>query len=256
MFDPRIDKFIEQTRYDRRAQRLNSCLLGELLPGAGGVPLYLQPPYLAYERMLSSRVPDLGLILELAAGMGQFTERLTHGKGTVVATDISPESLGILRTRYNKNINCDTVACDIESLAFRANTFDLVASAGGLSYGDSEMVMKEIKRVLKPKGWFICVDSLNENPIYRANRFIHYLRGRRTKSTLVRMPTMKVLDRYKQEFEDVEITFYGGFTWLAPMISVFTSPQIVCRLLDHLDDFFNVKKMAFKFVMVARKGSS
>jgi ubiquinone/menaquinone biosynthesis C-methylase UbiE len=256
MLDSKLDKFIEQSRYDKRAQRLKSRSRKELLPGANEFPVYLRAPYLAYERQIDSKLPDSGLILELAAGLGQFTERLTQGKGTVVASDISSESLRILKTRYNEVVNLNTVVCDIESLGFRADTFDLVASAGGLSYGDSEVVMNEIKRVLKPNGHFICVDSLNENPIFKANRYIHYLKGQRTKSTLVRMPTMRVLDRYKQEFEHVEICFFGGFTWLAPVVSKFFNAEIASLWLDYMDNCIHVKKMAFKFVMVARKGSS
>jgi ubiquinone/menaquinone biosynthesis C-methylase UbiE len=148
------------------------------------------------------------------------------------------------------------VVCDIETLGFRADTFDLVASAGGLSYGDNEVVMKEVKRVLKPNGYFICVDSLNENIIFKVNRYIHYLKGRRTKSTLVRMPTMRVLDRYKQEFEHVEICYFGGFTWFAPIVSKFFNAKTASRWLDYMDNFVQVRKMAFKFVMVARKGCS
>jgi ubiquinone/menaquinone biosynthesis C-methylase UbiE len=256
MLNSKLDKFIEQSRYDIRAQRLKSRSRKELLPGANQFPLYLRAPYLAYERQIDSKLPDSGLVLELAAGLGQFTERLTQGKGTVVATDISSESLRILKTRYNAVVNLNTVVCDIESLGFRADTFDLVACAGGLSYGDSEVVMNEIKRVLKPNGYFICVDSLNENIIFKVNRFIHYLRRQRTKSTLVHMPTMKVLDRYKQEFEHVEICFFGGFTWLAPIVSKCFNAKSASLWLDYMDNFVHVRKMAFKFVMVARKRCS
>jgi ubiquinone/menaquinone biosynthesis C-methylase UbiE len=47
----------------------------------------------------------------------------------------------------------------------------LIVSAGSLSYGDNDKVLDEIYRVLKNKGAFIAIDSLNNNPIYRLNRF-------------------------------------------------------------------------------------
>jgi ubiquinone/menaquinone biosynthesis C-methylase UbiE len=37
-------------------------------------------------------------------------------------------------------------------------------SAGSLSYGDNDIVMNEIYRVLKLQGVFIAIDSLNNNP--------------------------------------------------------------------------------------------
>jgi hypothetical protein len=36
---------------------------------------------------------------------------------------------------------------------------------------------------LKNKGAFIAIDSLNNNPIYRLNRYLHYLKGERSLST-------------------------------------------------------------------------
>ena len=65
----------------------------------------------------------------------------------------------------------------MEDLPFSNNSFDVVASAGSLSYGSKKIVDKEILRILRPNGIFICVDSLNNNPIYRFNRFQNYLRG-------------------------------------------------------------------------------
>ena len=57
----------------------------------------------------------------------------------------------------------------MESLPFKDKSFDIVACAGGLSYGDNKKVANEIYRVLKDNGSFICIDSLNENPFYKFN---------------------------------------------------------------------------------------
>ena len=64
---------------------------------------------------------------------------------------------------------------DMELLPFENNSFDIVCSAGSLSYGDNLTVMNEIYRVLNQTGSFIAVDSLNNNLIYRLNRYINYL---------------------------------------------------------------------------------
>ena len=46
-----------------------------------------------------------------------------------------------------------------------------------LSYGDNDLVLKNVYQKLKPGGYFVCVDSLDNNIIYRINRYLHYLRG-------------------------------------------------------------------------------
>ena len=144
----------------------------------------------------------------------------------------------------------------MECLPFQDGQFDMVASAGSLSYGDNDLVMQEIYRVLKPGGCFVCVDSLNHNPIYRLNRWIHYLRGNRTKGTLVRMPTNSLFERYRKRFCEVDVHFFGGFSWLLPIMILVVGRRRAARLLDQLDDLFSVKNSAFKFVLVARKGQA
>ena len=41
---------------------------------------------------------------------------------------------------------------------------------------ETTKAMLEIHRVLKKNGIFICVDSLNNNLIYRVNRWFHYIK--------------------------------------------------------------------------------
>jgi ubiquinone/menaquinone biosynthesis C-methylase UbiE len=249
------DKEIERKRYDQRAAvsmiSLNSC--NDAILGANALPSWLRSPYIAYELEIRKMLSSIHIALEIGAGTGQFSSSLLRWADRVIATDISSKSLDLLQLRYPKAKNLETRVCDMESLDFMENTFDLVASAGSLSYGDSDLVMNEIYRVLKPGGYFICVDSLNHNPIYRLNRAINCLRGRRTASTLKRMPTFALIDSYRKLFGRVEIQYFGAFSWLSPLMASFIGEAKTAEWSDTIDRRLKVKMSAFKFVMVVQK---
>ena len=142
--------------------------------------------------------------------------------------------------------------CNMEILPFDNEIFDIVACAGGLSYGDNKLVLNEIHRVLKQNGIFICIDSLNENPIYKLNRCLHYLRGNRTKSTLKRMPDRKLLEDYERKFGITKINYSGTLIWILYPLSKI----IGYKKSKILSDFFDKnlpKWMSFKFIMEAKK---
>jgi len=142
---------------------------------------------------------------------------------------------------------------DMEALPFADQSFDCIISAGSLSYGDNETVLAEIHRLLKPGGRFVCVDSLNHNPIYRANRWWHYVRNRRSRSTLRRMPTLALIDRYRQMFGEVEVHFFGSLAWAMPIVVRLVGAERARGVSDWFDRSFRVTRSAFKFVMVATK---
>jgi ubiquinone/menaquinone biosynthesis C-methylase UbiE len=140
----------------------------------------------------------------------------------------------------------------MESLPFQDGEFDMITIAGGLSYGDNYKVLMETYRLLKQGGVFVCIDSLNNNLIYRFNRWLHYLRGNRTASTLSRMPNLALIDCYQKKFGDLNVRYFGGLTFLAPMLVLFVGASFE-KFQDWFDRVFKVKRSAFKFVVVAVK---
>ena len=250
------DKFLERDRYDGRAKSvLTEFAVGNnSTDGADAINLALRAPYCAYESLVISSLSSNFSVLELGAGTGSFTGMLVRTGANVCATDISPRSLEVLALRYQGIGRLVTQVADMECLPFSDAEFEIVTSAGSLSYGDNIKVMNEIFRVLKPGGVFICVDSLNHNPIYQLNRWMHYLRGQRTRSTLIRMPKISLIEQYRVKFGHVDVQFFGGFSWLIPILVPIFNEERVARILDRLDEIINVKKSAFKFVLVARKG--
>ena len=244
-----IDKDIEKHRYDNRA---NIFLDSNNLYHFDKIPIYLNTPYYYYFHLLEEKSGQSKL-LEIGAGMGENTGSLLDMSFKVTSTDISSKSVEVMRNRFSKYSNFSVEVADMEKLPFNNESFDVVCSAGSLSYGDNDTVLNEIHRVLKPDGVFIVVDSLNNNPIYRFNRYMHYLKGDRSKSTLIRMPTMSLIDKYTGKFGHAKVKFFGTITWAFPLLSKVLSEQALTKLSNLIDTRFNIRGSAFKFVMMAVK---
>ena len=245
------DKQIEKNRYDNRALKLLSDDFFDKDTGSSSFSLPIRAPYLRYEEMHIEFIDNNDNVLEIGAGTGIHTHSLLETGAFVVATDISPNSVQIIKKKYKKySDKLIAKVADMELLPFGNETFDVVCSAGSLSYGDNQVVMNEIYRVLKPHGVVIIVDSLNENPLYIFNRWIGYLRGARSLSTLRRMPTLKLIKEYGDKFNIKKLDFFGSLTWLSPILTLFFKKELVGRFFDKFDTLINVKRSAFKFVVV------
>lgn len=250
------DKTVELARYDERAQisLANGDYGNEPLLGSEIVPEYFKPPYLFYEAQVAQVINQSYSVLELGAGSGMHTLALLNTGASITASDISPSSLEVIKKKYSPHFqNLKTEVADIEALPFGDSTFDVVCCAGSLSYGVLDKVLLEVARVLKPGGTFVCVDSLNNNPIYRFNRWIHYLKGERTKSTLINMPNLARLKVICRLFESAHVYHYGSISYLMPIISKFLGEKTSARLSNAVDNFFGVRGSAFRFVLVAKK---
>lgn len=246
------DKKTEYLRYDARAQCLlvagTSKVETTLVPGSLAVPPVYRAPYSYYEQCIYQYICKEDDILELCSGTGLHTYVLAQTGARVVASDISSHSLEVLSQRIG---GVATRVADIESLPFEASSFDAVAIAGSLSYGDPDLVDAEIRRVLRPGGIFLCVDSLNHNPIFKFNRWVHYRRGVRTKSTLLRMPTMDRIQSISQGFKSAEIRFFGAVSYLMPVLARIIGQNHAANVSDAIDRFVHLRRAAFKFVLVA-----
>lgn len=245
------DKDIEKNRYENRAKLLldNNKLYYE-----NKLPKYLNAPYLEYEKAHIKHIYKRDKVLEIGAGIGTYTHSLLKTGAFVVATDISPSSLKIIKKKYKEySAKLSIKVADIELLPFEDKTFDVVCSAGSLSYGDNQVVMNEIYRVLKPGGRVIIVDSLHQNPIYIVNRWIGYFRGQRSLNTIKRMPSLKLIKRYRIKFNLIDLYFFGSIVWLIPILRIFLKTKMISKFIDRFDTLINTKYSAFKFVVVFNK---
>jgi len=252
------DKERERFRYDQRAkQKLQQGEPGSQgLLGAAGIRPEFRAPYADYERQIMARCQKGSRVLDLCCGTGMLS-LIAHPTGAeIFVSDISQKNVELACLIAKKNgviISGETT--DAESLPFADGSFDLVTCAGSLSYFDHGKGLKEICRVLTDGGYFICVDSLNQNPFYRLNRWLHYLRGNRTVSTLLRMPTINIFSEFEAYLGKVKYKkFFGIFSFLIPMLMPLCGPTQTALVIDHLDRlFYYMSKYAFKFVAVVQK---
>ena len=243
------DKKTEKNRYNSEAQ---SALDNNNLSSVNNLTLPLKTPYSFYQKAITNRANSESLILEIGSGMGENTEFLLVTGARVCATDISPDSLSVVEKRFDTD-RLTTKVADMERLPFEDGVFDMVVNAGSLSYGDHNTVLNEIHRVLKPDGVFVAIDSLNNNPIYRFNRYVHYLRGSRSLSVIKRAPDLGLLRKYEYKFGQVENQFFGSISYLVPLLNAVFGERIATKISDRIDSLVGVKRSAFKFVMVAEK---
>ena len=249
------DKLIEKARYDARAQSQMSsaATVANALLGSQTMASYLRTPYVLYEQKIAELIRPSCRLLELGAGSGLHTGVLLQTGAQVVASDISPNSLNLLKLRFQRTTgDLNVEVADIEKLPFEARSFDAVVSAGSLSYGEPHLVDAEIRRVLRPGGIFICVDSLNHNPIYRLNRWLHYLRGNRSLSTLKRMPDLNRIKAMGDGFSNVNVHYFGALSFAMPALARLSSENTAQIVSDRIDQWIGVKRSAFKFVFVAQ----
>ncbi|MDA9945244.1 class I SAM-dependent methyltransferase [Schleiferiaceae bacterium] len=224
--------------------------------GASIFPLYLQSPYLFYENLLEVVVSSKMKVLDLCCGDGKHTIALGRLSDFVVATDIAENSIEIAKRRVEvlNLVSIQFHAGDAEHIKYPDNHFDIVTCIGSISYVNLEKFTAEIIRILKPGGRFIALDSLDHNPIYRLNRYIHYLKGNRTYTTLKRMPKEKTLQYFESHFTSIEKHYFGIFIFMGPILSFLLGPKNAKNVIDFCDKRLScMKKYSFKFVLNAYK---
>ncbi len=247
-------KKIELNRYEKRASNFAENEEFHFEP-LSSTKIYLRKPYKKFISILKKKISKNDSILEIGSGFGQWTKYILDCDANVTASDISPESLKILEKFLPKKIypKLKTKVVDMENITFPDNYFDCVVSAGSLSYGNNKIVMHEIYRSLKKDGYFICIDSLNNNPIYKFNRIVHVINARRSFFTIKNMPNINTIKNYKQLFKKTKLYYFGAISFLGPFFDNKFFIKIFLKISDYFDskNIFNI--FAFKFIMIAQK---
>ena len=104
-------------------------------------------------------IPEGGLGLEIGAGTGANFPYYPTG-ARVVATDVSDRMLAQARAKPNRN-GAPLVACDVQALPFRDQTFDRAAETLVFcEVPDPVAGLRELRRVLKPSGPLVMLEHV------------------------------------------------------------------------------------------------
>jgi SAM-dependent methyltransferase len=223
----------------------------ELEQPLDGIIAIHTPPYLAYIKALNNHIRSGQQILELGAGTGKITASLVPLGAELTAIDISPESLSILKIRSRGKIK--TVLGDIDELPFEDNSFDMVIASGSLSYGTPSKVDGEIFRILKDGGSIIILDSLNHNPIYKLNRYMSFIRGKRSRMSVESIPKLERIESLASNFQSSRIEYFGHFLWIYPFVRIFLPPRFSNQMMERCNQLTGPRKMSFKFLLIGEK---
>lgn len=248
------DKEIEKDRYNKFSLKKTENL--DLL-GASNYSMYLQPPYIRFEEIIINLSNNNNKIKQLDLCCGDGIHSFIGAKygADVIAVDYAENSILLAKKRAKEvGIKVEFFSSDVENLPFPDETFDLITCIGSLSYVEPDIFLYEVKRLLKPNGRFVVVDSFNHNFIYKLNRYIHFFLGNRSKSTLKRMPDEKYLKIVKSYFRHFEVEYFGIFVFLAPLLLLLFTPAKVDKILKRLDIiFWRLRRYSFKILFIAVK---
>jgi ubiquinone/menaquinone biosynthesis C-methylase UbiE len=246
------DNFIEveRNRYDQQVKYLleNKNLLNDDY-GLKNIPLVYQDSFLEYYKQLKN-IKQTDRVLELGAGTGRHSFNIIESGCEYYGLDVSKNSLQVLKTKFPKT---HTVNGRMSNIDFPDKFFDVIVSCASLGYDDSTLVLKEIVRLLKPSGKLIITDSLNNNFLYRLNRYIKSRKGLISKGVLRNLPNYQFLNQLSIVFSEVKINYYGSYLFIFHILSPLIGQKFAIVIMKWFETFFPSKKNAFKFVLTAYK---
>lgn len=187
-------------------------------------------------------------VLEIGAGFGRHTVQIVKYSNNVLILDVSSKALE-LNLKMNKSVQ-KAIVSSMSSIPLDNSSIDLIICGESLSYADPKTTDSEILRVLKPGGSLIIIDALNHNPIYKINRWVKFVLGLRSLSSVYRIPKLSRISRLAENFQNNRIIFFGTWVWLVEIISYLVKRSKAKYFSELLDQYVK-NKYAFKFILVA-----
>jgi len=120
-----------------------------------------------WRRMVRSRLPKQGAILEVGCGPGTFAETIPTRELTCL--DPIPEMLAVAEKRVNAGREQPAVFVEAtaEEMPFDDDSFDAICSLFSFrDWYDKRAGLSEVNRVLKPGGTLVILDAAKMNRVH------------------------------------------------------------------------------------------
>lgn len=112
-----------------------------------------------YHGYLLGQMPErCRQILEIGCGTGTFSRLLAGRAEKVLAIDLSPQMIRLARERSERHPNIDFVVGDVMARQLADNRFDCIVTLTTLHHLPTEILLRKIRKALKPGGVFVCLD--------------------------------------------------------------------------------------------------
>ncbi len=168
-----------------------------------------------------------------AGGHFSMIRKFVQRGANVVAIDISPETIEALkRSIALEGIGgtCTALVMDCESLQIEEGSIDAVFARSIIHHLDTEISLKEIRRVLAPNGKLVALEPLGTNPLINAYRYM----TPQSRTSGEHPFVIEDIQLFKRYFERIEIRYL----YFLSILSYFY------RMLDGNKERFN-KLFAF-----------
>ena len=67
------------------------------------------------------------------------------------------------------------------------------------------------------------------------------------------MPNVHLIDKYIKKFGYGKIKFFGSISWAFSLLKIVLSEKLITKFSKCVDQILEVKKSAFKFVLILNK---
>jgi hypothetical protein len=72
-------------------------------------------------------------------------------------------------------------------------------------------------------------------------------------STLKLMPNVNLIEKYINKFSYGKVKFFGSIIWAFPLLNIVLAEKVITKISNCVDQILEVKKSAFKFVLILNK---
>lgn len=181
------------------------------------------------------KIPDLGLLYEVACGAGATAQHLGGRYKQYIGIDYSAPLVNCAR-EFNRNIvNAEFVVMNVKDIGESSlPKADCMLTTGSLHhFTELDQVLESLKKKAQPGAYFIAVEPQRGNPLIQLLRFV---RGKidSTYSEDQRFFTKEeLLSLFMQHgFTDIEFEYQGYFS--PPFAQIILQPQLIFFQLSRI----------------------